>query len=424
MESDSSISLHSSGDESPAVQVISKNLFESGPYIRANAAPSGHNDDESSEEEGLLPRRASCPELVATYKNPLMTKRNGSDDEFDSPSAAYCPFPSPLHVPQSMQNAFEYVDHTAKEMKLHAKESLHNAIDKVDQFAHKVWDGRWRVVSFLQLQDWQKDNEFLHHWHRPPMPCFKACFGSIFRLHTETGNIWTHLIGFILFIGICIYFLCLPATYFISELQEKVVFFLFFLGAVLCLCFSTLFHTMGCHSERVFKIFGKLDYSGIALMIMGSFVPWIYYSFYCDIEPKVVYMSAVSILGVACIVISQWDKFSTAKFRGVRAILFAALGLSGVVPAVHAMVKHGFITAVTAGQLGWLVLMAILYLTGAFLYAKRIPERYFPGKCDLWFQSHQIFHILVVVAAVVHFHGISNLQQFRYNQGAQCMNTE
>merc|ERR1719166_709551 len=28
----------------------------------------------------------------------------------------------------------------------------------------------------------------------------------------------------------------------------------------------------------------------------------------------------------------------------------------------------------------------------------RIPERFLPGKCDFWFQSHQIFHILVIAA--------------------------
>jgi len=49
---------------------------------------------------------------------------------------------APARVQQSMHNAFEFVDHTAHEIKLHAQESLHSAIDKVDQFAHKVWDGR------------------------------------------------------------------------------------------------------------------------------------------------------------------------------------------------------------------------------------------------------------------------------------------
>jgi len=30
-------------------------------------------------------------------------------------------------------------------------------------------------------------------------------------------------------------------------------------------------------------------------------------------------MSSVCVLGIMCIVISQWEKFSTAKYRGLRA---------------------------------------------------------------------------------------------------------
>lgn len=66
---------------------------------------------------------------------------------------------------------------------------------KPNTFQKLTYIFSWRVVHFMHLQEWQKDNEFLHYWHRPPMPSFRACFGSIFRLHTETGNIWTHLLG-------------------------------------------------------------------------------------------------------------------------------------------------------------------------------------------------------------------------------------
>lgn len=60
---------------------------------------------------------------------------------------------------------------------------------------NQVWEGRWRVIPHDVLPDWLKDNDFLLHGHRPPMPSFRACFKSIFRIHTETGNIWTHLLG-------------------------------------------------------------------------------------------------------------------------------------------------------------------------------------------------------------------------------------
>lgn len=48
-----------------------------------------------------------------------------------------------------------------------------------------------------------------------------------------------------------------PNMYFMAPLQEKVVFGMFFLGAVLCLSFSWLFHTVYCHSEKVSRTFSK-----------------------------------------------------------------------------------------------------------------------------------------------------------------------
>lgn len=64
--------------------------------------------------------------------------------------------------------------------------------------------------------------------------------------------------------------------------------------------------------------------------------------------------------------------------------VFVGLGLSGVVPTLHFVISEGFLRATTIGQMGWLFLMATLYITGACLYAARIPERFFPGKCDIW----------------------------------------
>lgn len=128
--------------------------------------------------------------------------------------------------------------------------------------------------------------------------------------------------------------------------------------------------------------------------------------------------------------------------------VFLGLGLSGLIPTMHFTIAEGFVKATTVGQLGWFYLMGAMYVSGAGLYAARIPERYFPGRCDIWvrlkgifvacsvmfmqeyswsrsvllsqFQSHQIFHVLVVAAAFVHFYGISNLQEFRYGLEGGC----
>lgn len=47
--------------------------------------------------------------------------------------------------------------------------------------------------------------------------------------------------------------------------------------------------------------------------------------------------------------------------------------------------------AMTVGQMGWFYLMGAMYISGAALYAARIPERYFPGKCDIWVRLKGIF---------------------------------
>ncbi|KHJ79841.1 hypothetical protein OESDEN_20499 [Oesophagostomum dentatum] len=65
-----------------------------------------------------------------------------------------------------------------------------------------------------------------------------------------------------------------------------------------------------------------------------------------------------------------------------------------------------------------MLLMGGMYIGGATIYATRIPERWFPGKCDLWFQSHQLFHTFVVIAAFIHFHAITEMAQKKLMEGS------
>jgi adiponectin receptor len=71
-------------------------------------------------------------------------------------------------------------------------------------------------------------------------------------------------------------------------------------------------------------------------------------------------------------------------FAIVNAGLFIALGLSGVIPAGHFVITDGFYHAFDHAALGWVLLMAALYITGAVIYAARIPERIWPGRFDIW----------------------------------------
>eukprot|EP00955_Chlamydomonas_euryale_P007417 78739-Chlamydomonas_euryale.AAC.6 len=50
--------------------------------------------------------------------------------------------------------------------------------------------------------------------------------------------------------------------------------------------------------------------------------------------------------------------------------------------------------------------MGATYVSGAMIYAFRVPERFFPGYFDLFFHGHQIFHVAVVAGAWIHLHAV------------------
>lgn len=74
----------------------------------------------------------------------------------------------------------------------------------------------------------------------------------------------------------------LRPRYELASKDDVYVMLCFFLGAGAGMTLSGLYHTLSNHSPNVAKFWNQLDYVGIALMIWGSFVPSVYYGFWCD----------------------------------------------------------------------------------------------------------------------------------------------
>lgn len=74
-------------------------------------------------------------------------------------------------------------------------------------------------------------------------------------------------------------------------------------------------------------------------------------------------------LGLCCMLAATLERFRTPVWRPIRASIFVALGLSGVVPVIHGLSKYGYETLERKMSLGWVVLQGALYIFGAFLYA-------------------------------------------------------
>lgn len=118
--------------------------------------------------------------------------------------------------------------------------------------------------------------------------------------------------------------------------------------------------------------------------------------------------------------------------------MFVAMGLSAVFPVLDGLATYGLEQMQRQIGLFWLVLQGALYIFGAGLYAvsssrlplnvradlsvqARWPEKWRPGKHDLFGSSHQLFHVLVVLAAGSHLVGLLKAFDHRHGSaGATC----
>ncbi|XP_017983904.1 PREDICTED: heptahelical transmembrane protein 1 [Theobroma cacao] len=319
--------------------------------------------------------------------------------------------------------------------------------DDDDQSLNKA-RRRYALVSYKELPDYMKDNEFILNYYRANWSIKEALF-SIFRWHNETLNVWTHLLGFVLFLGLTmanlvevpqvadlITFLArsfpisadsnvshdskelfMGATNLIDlkrittpELDitppvspvTRWPFYVFLGGSMFCLLSSSICHLFSCHSHHLNLTLLRIDYAGITTMIITSFFPPIYYIFQCDPQWHFVYLGGITALGLFTVVTLLSPSLSTSKFRAFRALLFSSMGLFGIVPGIHAAIVN-WSNPRRSITLAYEAAMAIFYLTGTMFYVSRIPERLKPGWFDLAGHSHQIFHILVVMGALAHY---------------------
>ena len=284
----------------------------------------------------------------------------------------------------------------------------------------------------------------------------RSCLRSLFELHNETTNVWTHLIGFIVFLG-ALHSLChicdadntlveLPQTSHLCgpEGLERWPLYVFLISALVCLGASTVYHLCGTANDRWFYPLGFVDYFGIGeprpphrrsprrpshghrspcrpshglptpptppfavALIVGSCFPVVYYGFGPDHPYKrTAYLWAIGLLGLAVVVCSVlcFD-VPGSVFGGLRARvgLFVALGLSGVVALVHAMVAHDF-SPRTVSLFQGVLQMGATYGAGIGFYATSWPERVAPPRWfDIFGSSHNYWHGFVFAAVCMHY---------------------
>lgn len=148
------------------------------------------------------------------------------------------------------------------------------------------------LLRWNELHSWQKDNQYILAHYRPVSNSYFRSFQSLFYLHNESVNIHSHLLGafVFLFISLNVY------AFEVHDVSTSDIyaFGCFFGGAIICLGTSAFYHTISNHSPKVNRLGNQLDYLGIIALITGSFLPSVYYGFYCHPSLQKLYWGMVS----------------------------------------------------------------------------------------------------------------------------------
>ena len=157
------------------------------------------------------------------------------------------------------------------------------------------------------------------------------------------------------------------------------------ISLVALLAVSALYHRPNW-SEKVRAVWRRLDNSAIFLLIAGTYTP---FAFLLGSRAGWIFLGVVWAGAVAGIVLS------VAWVRAPKALVAAVCVLLGwasvpLLPALHAALGTGAVALLAAG--------GVVYSLGAVVYAAKRPDP-FPRV----FGYHELFHALVIAAAVCHF---------------------
>ncbi|KAJ1860603.1 hypothetical protein LPJ73_001314 [Coemansia sp. RSA 2703] len=278
-----------------------------------------------------------------------------------------------------------------------------------------------QLLTVFQVPEYMVE-DYIWSSYRPLANSCTECLRSWGYVHSELGNILTHAFGLLVFLVLAV----LTGPVIIPLLTngrpnessagptDYIIVYIYLAAVLFCLAASVAFHTLACHSRRKHFRSLRCDFIGILTLIVGSFIPVGYYGFLHSRSILIGYMAMFVAVGVAGVLASVLGRVEDPKRAAWRPVIFMGIAGSGLAPVIHGAILNGYQGAVDCISLWYVVAMALLYIVGTTLYAFKIPERYRPGKHDVFLHSHQIFHVFVVLAAVCHYVGIIRAVRFAH----------
>ncbi|KAF2683489.1 adiponectin receptor protein 1 [Lentithecium fluviatile CBS 122367] len=247
-----------------------------------------------------------------------------------------------------------------------------------------------------------------------------ACIRSIMSIHNESCNIWSHLLGIFLVLGVAFHFYPQHMNFHASSTADVFIASLFFFAAIKCLLCSCTMHTMNSIAHRgLLARYACVDYTGISLLVGASIMSVEYTALYCEPISQIAYMAFTAVLSVGGVYLPWNPTFNRKDLAWVRVLFYVTLAMTCFLPSGQLIWKHGL--EYTAAFYGPVSKSMLVYLGGAVIYASKVPERWFPGRFDYFGTAHNIWHIAVLGGIVTHYFAMQEMFSHAHNRAAaQC----
>lgn len=163
---------------------------------------------------------------------------------------------------------------------------------------------------------------------------------------------------------------------------------IFTTSMVLLYAASTIYHSVNV-SDKVLKIFRKLDHMMIFVLIAGSYTP------VCLIVlgGKMGYTLLALVWGVAIVGMAIKAFWITCP-KWFSSLIYIAMGW------LCLLVFGTLWNTLPHAAFGWLLAGGIIYTIGGIIYALKLPVF---NSLHRHFGSHEIFHLFVMGGSICHF---------------------
>ena len=250
---------------------------------------------------------------------------------------------------------------------------------------------------------------YINQGFRPRLTLI-GCIRSLFQLHNETLNIWTHLVG-------SIYMAMLTKRRYYSARTahtglRRIPPLLVGSTATVLFAASAVAHCLCCHGKHTCKCCFAIDKSMISYFLLGCAVSSSLVFFRLPTQSLTRNMfitaatcsstySALQISGF----VGEGDGETSKMFK---VLVLASQAITGLVPPIMELIitRRRDVKTMIVQRAS---LASGLSIIGASFYASYYPEKAYPNVFDYFGSSHTLMHCFVVASAHVAFHGFSDV---------------